>query len=109
MFARRALSALSNTIDNDRLAAFDPGTGLYAGEQSFLDWRDQSYAAWIVNDIASLASSFALSTNVGHYKALTLAAALAREHGDAVRAERYTAWARDLKAAINTRLWLDDA
>jgi hypothetical protein len=56
-----------------------------------------------------MASSKALSTNVGHYKALTLAAQLAREQGDKARAKRYEDWARDLKRAINTRLWLDDA
>ncbi len=107
-FAARALKALSNTIENDRLAAFDPGSGLYAGEQSFLDWRDQSYAPWIVNDIASLATSKALSTNVGHYKALSLAAALAQEHGDAALAKKYTAWAQELKQAINDGFWLED-
>jgi hypothetical protein len=108
-FAATALKALSNTIDNDRLAAFDKSTGLYTGEESFLDWRDQSYAAWIPEDLASMASSKALSTNVGHYKALTLAAQLAREQGDPARATRYDAWAKDLKRAINVRLWLDDA
>lgn len=108
-FARRALAALSNTIDIDRVAAFDARSGLYTGEQSFLDWRDQSYAAWIVNDISSLASSKALSTNVGHYKALTLAARLARENGDARVADKYSAWAQALKIAINERLWLPDA
>lgn len=104
-FARRALAALSNTIDNDRIAAFDSASGLYTGEQSFLDWRDQSYAAWIVNDLSSLASSRALSTNVGHYKALTLAAGLAREQGDSARAQRYTDWARALRTAINAVFW----
>jgi hypothetical protein len=108
-FSARALAALSNTIDNDRLAAFDAPSGLYRGEQSFLDWRDQSYAAWIVNDLASMASSMALSTNVGHYKALTLAASLAREHGDGERGARYALWAGELKEAINRRLWLEDA
>jgi hypothetical protein len=107
-FAQRALKALSNTIENDRLAAFDKATGLYNGEQSFLDWRDQTYAAWIPNDLASMATAKALSTNVGHYKALTLAAQLAHEQGDAPRARRYAAWARDLKTAINERLWLED-
>ncbi|HWJ95499.1 MAG TPA: esterase, partial [Telluria sp.] len=105
-FAARALKALSNTLENDRLAAFDRSTGLYTGEQSFLDWRDQSYAAWIPGDLASMASASALSTNVAHYKALTLAAQLAREHGDGARAGRYAGWARDLKAAVNRRLWL---
>jgi hypothetical protein len=108
-FAATALKALSNTIDNDRIAAFDKTAGLYTGEESFLDWRDQSYAAWVPGDLASMASSKALSTNVGHYKALTLAAMLAREQGDAARAKRYEGWARDLKRAINERLWLEDA
>ncbi|MFS2023351.1 esterase [Massilia sp. CT11-137] len=111
-FATKALQALANTIENDRIAAFDKTTGLYTGEESFLDWRDQTYAKWITDDLASMASSKALSTNVGHYKALTLAAQLAREHGDRAdirRATRYEGWARDLKRAINTRLWLDDA
>ncbi|MEJ7805336.1 MAG: esterase, partial [Telluria sp.] len=109
VFAARAFKALTNTLENDRLAAFDAGTGLYTGEQSFLDWREQSYASWIVNDLAALASSKALSTNVAHYKALTLTASLAREHGFAAPAEKYSAWASDLKKAINQRLWLDDA
>ncbi|HEY0491148.1 MAG TPA: esterase [Telluria sp.] len=108
-FAARALKALSNTIENDRIAAFDRSAGLYTGEQSFLDWRDQSYAAWIVNDLASMASSKSLSTNVGHYKALTLAASLATEHGEHARARKYNGWARELKKAINTRLWLPGA
>jgi hypothetical protein len=108
-FAPRALQALSNTIENDRVAAFDRTTGLYTGEESFLDWRDQTYAKWIPDDLASMASASALSTNVGHYKALTVAAMLAREQGDKARATRYDGWARDLKRAINTRLWLSDA
>jgi hypothetical protein len=108
-FAVTALEALSNTIDNDRIAAFDRASGLYTGEESFLDWRDQTYAAWIPEDLASMASSKALSTNVGHYKALTLASRLAREGGDTARAARYEGWARELKRAINARLWLEDA
>lgn len=108
-FAPRALAALTNTLENDRLAAYDPATGLYNGEQSFLDWREQSYADWIPNDLASMASSRALSTNVAHYKALTLAASLAAEQHDTRRSTRYTTWARQLKQAINARLWLNDA
>ncbi|MES2756115.1 MAG: esterase [Pseudomonadota bacterium] len=107
-FAERALRALVNTIENDRLAAFDLVDRLYTGEQSFLDWREQSYAAWITGDLASLASSKALSTNVGHYKALTLAASLANEQGRRALAKKYSAWALDLQRAINQRLWLRD-
>lgn len=108
-FAARALTALRNTIEADRIAAFDATTGLYMGEQSFLDWRDQSYASWIVNDLASLTTSKSLSTNVAHYKALELAASLASSHGQHVEAAKYKEWAAQLKKAINTRLWLQDA
>jgi hypothetical protein len=111
-FAAQALGALANTIENDRLAAFDRASGLYTGEESFLDWRDQTYAAWIPDDLASMASSKALSTNVAHYQALRMAALLAREAGGRAnleRAARWDTWARDLKRAINSRLWLDDA
>jgi hypothetical protein len=107
-FAVRALGALVNTIENDRLAAFDPQDGLYTGEQSFLDWREQSYAAWITGDLAAMATSKALSTNVGHYKALTLAATLAKQQGQHARGRKYAAWALELKRAINDRLWLVD-
>jgi len=108
-FAATALRALSNTLENDRLAVYDPLDGLYNGEESFLDWREQSYASWIAGDLASMATSKALSTNAGHYKALTLAAQLAREQGDAALADKYAAWAADLKRAINQRLWQADA
>lgn len=108
-FVPKTLAALINTIEIDRVAAFDSATGLYTGEQSFLDWRDQSYAAWIVDDLASMSSARALSTNVAHYKALTLAAALADEQGDKARARRYGGWAEALKRAINARLWLQEA
>ena len=108
-FAVKALKALSNTIEIDRVAAFDPADGLYSGEQSFLDWRENSYASWIVDDLASMASAKSVSTNATHYQALRLAAKLAREQGDTARAERYAGWAADLKRAVNARLWLADA
>lgn len=107
-FAQRALKALSNTIEIDRIAAFDTVSGLYMGEESFLDWRDQSYASWIPGDLASMASSKALSTNVVYYQALNLAAKLAREQKDTQKAARYDGWAKALKSAINERLWLED-
>jgi hypothetical protein len=108
-FAATVLKALSNTIENDRLAAFDVRDGLYTGEQSFLDWREQTYGDDIAGDLARMASAKAVSTNVAHYKALTLAAQLAAEQGDAARARRYGDWASRLKSAINAHFWLEEA
>jgi predicted alpha/beta superfamily hydrolase len=109
VFAATALKALSNTLENDRLAVYDRVDGLYNGEESFLDWREQSYAPWIAGDLASMATSKALSTNAGHFKALTLAFQLAREQGDTALAAKYEAWATDLKRAINQRFWQADS
>lgn len=108
-FAEKAYNALLNTVENDRKAAFDSVDGLYNGEQSFLDWREQTYASWITKDLASMGSAKALSTNAAHYQALTLTAKLATEQGAPTTAAKYQGWADQLKAAINKRFWLEDA
>lgn len=108
-FAVKALHALVNTLENDRIAIWDAADGLYKGEESFLDWRDQTYAAWLPDELSYMATSKALSTNAAHFKALTLAAQLAAEQGDAERAQRYSGWAQALKAAINQRFWQADS
>ncbi|MCW7540365.1 esterase [Aquabacterium sp. A7-Y] len=107
-FVEQAYAALRGTLEADREAAFDTRQGLYGGEQSYLDWRTQTYAPWIVNNLARMSSSKALSTNIGHYQALRLAARLATERGESAVAARYDGWAEALKQAINTSFWLDD-
>nr|WP_232018858.1 amylo-alpha-1,6-glucosidase [Aeromonas encheleia] len=107
-FLPEAFEGLRNTIESDRLAAFDEGDGLYVGEQSFLDWRDQTYAKWITADIAHIGMSKSLSTNVLHYQGLGLAARLATKLGQDELATRYSQWAAELKQAINHGFWLAD-
>lgn len=107
-FAEHSWQALRGTLEADRVAAFDPRSGLYGGEQSFLDWRTQTYAPWIVRNLSRMAASKALSTNVSHFQALQLAARLATERGDAALARRYGDWAAALKDAINRVFWLAD-
>jgi hypothetical protein len=49
-FADRAFEALRNTVDHDRAVVYDAVDGLYRGEHSFLDWREQSYPGWTATD-----------------------------------------------------------
>ena len=107
-FAETARRALTDTLAQDRRYVFDPRIGLYRGETSFLDWREQSYPAWTAHDVVFLAQSFALSTNVLHYQALELAAGIARQRGERPEAARYAREAEDLKQAINVRFWRPD-
>ncbi|MEW9573332.1 Six-hairpin glycosidase-like protein [Rhodanobacter sp. Si-c] len=106
-FADTTWRALTATLAQDRRYAFDAGMGLYRGETSFLDWREQSYPAWMADDVVPIAQSYALSTNVLHYQALELAARMAGERHDA-RVAEYQAQADALKAAINARFWRAD-
>ncbi len=107
-FAADARRALRDTLAQERAYTYDAAFGLYRGETSFLDWREQTYPAWTQNDVAFIGQSFALSTNVLHYQALELAATQAQAHGDVRAAGDYHAQAESLKAAINRHFWRED-
>ncbi|MDG2524588.1 Six-hairpin glycosidase-like protein [Stenotrophomonas sp. HITSZ_GD] len=107
-FAAETWQALQATVAQDRQYAFDASVGLYRGETSFLDWREQTYPGWTAQDVRFIGESYALSTNVLHYQALRLAEALARRHGDA-RAAQYAQWADALRTQIDQLFWREDA
>ncbi|WMJ68188.1 Six-hairpin glycosidase-like protein [Stenotrophomonas sp. 24(2023)] len=107
-FADQVWQALQGTLAQDRARVFDPVMGLYRGETSFLDWREQTYPDWTREDVRFIGDSFALSTNVLHYQALRLAQRLASERGDA-RATQYQAWADALAPRIDAAFWREDA
>ena len=69
---------LKNTIEQDRLIIFDKKTGLYRGEQSFLDWREQSYPLQTSTNVNFIAASKTLSVNVLYYMALKITASLSK-------------------------------
>jgi hypothetical protein len=107
VFADETWRALADTLAQDRAYAFDRDMGLYRGETSFLDWREQSYPAWTAGDVVFIAESFALSTNVLHYQALRLAERMARQRHEASAAE-YASQADALAKAIDARFWRAD-
>jgi hypothetical protein len=107
-FAGDVYKALLDTLAQDRQYVFDATTGLYRGETSFLDWREQTYPAWTANNVVAIGQSFSLSTNVLHYQALQLAATMAKQHRDSKAADGYRSQAAALKAAINAHFWRAD-
>ncbi|HEY9803429.1 MAG TPA: amylo-alpha-1,6-glucosidase [Leptolyngbyaceae cyanobacterium] len=107
-FAKTAYTALKNTIEHDRQVVFEPEFGLYRGEQSLLDWREQSYPQWTADDPVQIGMSKALSTNACHFSALVLAASLAGELGDVPTQQKYSQWAENLRQAIRKHLYLPD-
>lgn len=107
-FQRRAWLAIRGTIERDRRTVFDPRDGLYRGEQSFLDWREQTYPSWVSGHLAHIAMSKTLSTNLLHLSAIEVAAGLADTLLESADAARYRAWAEALRSAIHTHFWLEE-
>ncbi len=104
-FLQTAYRAIQNTVENDRIAVFDPEDGLYTGEQSFLDWREQTYPRWVTDNVIHVGMSKSLSTNVAHFMALKTLAQMAQELGRSSDQQHYQKWADDLSTQINTRFW----
>ena len=103
-FEEKALAALKNSLELDRQVLWEPADGLYRGEQSFLDWRAQSYPCWMAEAVAEIGASKALCTNLLHLHALEWTAALCETHG-VRRAQRYRSWAAQLRESIAETFW----
>lgn len=101
---RRAYRVIRRSAKADRHAAFDEESGLFRGESSFLDWREQSYPRWM--DPKDIYLSENLGTNAVHYATYQILAKMARrlDRPDD-EAARYEKVAGRVKAAINEQLW----
>ena len=96
---------LHDTLEQDRRLIYDPEDGLYRGEQSFLDWREQTYPGWTKTNVLAIAMSKALSVNAADYFALVTASEYAGRLGLHDDQTRYANWAKQLKTAINNKFF----
>lgn len=101
---RQAYDVIARSAAADLHAAHDTTTGLFRGESSFLDWREQSYARWM--QPADIYQSQALGTNAVHHGAYRVLARMARELGEPARAaEGWEAIADGVRRGIERELW----
>lgn len=100
---KQSYQIIKNTLEDD-YKTLKSDTGLYKGESSFLDWREQTYPKWMSN--MDIAESMNLGTNVVHYQANTILAKMSDELGD--NSQPFYQRAEVIKKAINKELWLDD-
>jgi hypothetical protein len=108
-FLEKVWPILHDTIEQDRRVIFDAEDGLYRGEQSFLDWREQTYPGWTKDNVIAIAMSKALSVNAANYFALLTASEYAGRLELPEEQTRYAAWAKDLKSAINRHFFDADS
>ncbi|MDX2184216.1 MAG: hypothetical protein SFW08_09550, partial [Gemmatimonadaceae bacterium] len=97
----QAYEILERSVTADRHAAVDAATGLMLGESSFLDWREQSYPAWM--QPADIYQSMAVGTNAVHVGAYRVGGEMARALGR--DATRWDAWRDSTASAMNRDLW----
>lgn len=96
-----AFGVIKNTLEDDRKTLRSEKTGMYKGESSFLDWREQTYPKWMSN--MDIFVSENLGTNVMHYQARIILAEMAALLGEPN--QEYLKSANEIKDGINQFLW----
>jgi hypothetical protein len=107
-FLRLAYEVLLHTLETDRKVIFNKKIGLYHGEQSFLDWREQSYPSWTKLDVKAIGESFALSTNILHLMAIRHATEYALKLGHLEQVTQFENWSHQLAIQIRKYFWKKD-
>ncbi len=92
---------IKNTADDDYKTLRDSRTGLYSGESSFLDWREQTYPKWMSNKDIYVSEN--LGTNAVHYQMNVVLSQMAKILGEPY--QRYDTVAAAIKKGINDQLW----
>ncbi|NMM48256.1 alpha-L-rhamnosidase-related protein [Marinigracilibium pacificum] len=99
-----AYKIIKNTLEDDYKTLFNSQTGLFKGESSFLDWREQTYPKWMDN--RDIYYSENLGTNVVHYQAHIILSEMAKELG--YDSSGYIKRAEIIKDGINKYLWMKE-
>lgn len=101
---RKAYGIIRASLEDDAKTVYDPVTGMVKGESSFLDWREQTYPAWM--QPADIFESENLGTNAVHYEANIVLAKMARLLKEDAVALRHEAIAAKIRTGVNRYLWM---
>lgn len=99
-----AYNVIKNSVADDIPTIWDNKFRLMHGEQSYLDWREQSYPKWMTPK--DIYESMCLGTNAVFAETYSILAEMSEELG--VDGEKYERIADELKNAINHNLWMED-
>ncbi len=101
---RQAYDIIRQSVEDDFHVIRDAGTGMYRGESSFLDWREQTYPKWMSNTDIYVSQN--LGTNAVHCQAHAILAEMADLLGES--SDRYKERANQIKAGMNQHLWMEE-
>ncbi|MDQ4139309.1 MAG: glycogen debranching protein, partial [Bacteroidota bacterium] len=103
---KKSYRIIKNSLEDDLVNVYNPETGMFRGESSFLDWREQTYPEWM--QPADIYESECLGTNALFYQACTILAQMAHLLDDEPEAIKYHQLAEKVKTGINQHLWLPE-
>lgn len=95
---------IKNSVDDDIKTLLNNQNHLMMGESSFLDWRKQTYPAWM-NGV-DISQSRCLGTNAVHFHSLMILSQMAKMMEDTTN--RYVQLADSIKADMNSKLWVKE-
>lgn len=99
-----AFEVIDATLKDDMLVVWNPEYKLMRGEQSYLDWREQTYPRWM--QPKDIYESMCLGTNVVFAEAYDILGDMAEELGK--DDSQYEKMADILKNSINNNLWIPE-
>lgn len=102
---RYAYDVGRRSLADDFATVYSPDS-LVRGETSFIDWREQSYPAWM--QTADIYQSEAMGTNVVHAAALGIMAEMAGRLGLRKEQKEYAARSEGLARLINDIFYMPD-
>lgn len=102
-----AYEIIKNTLADDMAVVWDANHKMMHGEQSYLDWREQTYPKWM--QPKDIFESMCLGTNVVFAETFDIMSEMAEILGRGEDAEEYEEMAETLGASINSNLWIPEA
>lgn len=97
---------IKRSLEDDAAMVRDSATGLFKGESSYLDWREQEYPLWMTP--VDIYNSENLGTCCVHFMAYGILSRMERMLGCEADARKYAEIAADIAAGINKYLWMED-
>lgn len=100
---QRVYEIVKNSLNDDLQTVYARQYGLFKGESSFLDWREQSYPKWMDN--VDISQSMNLGTNAVFYRTFKIMGRMAEQLDNPEAADFYNRQATRIKRGINEHLW----
>jgi hypothetical protein len=98
-----AFEIIKNSVADDQKTLAST-TGMYKGESSFLDWREQTYPKWMDNRDIYVSEN--LGTNAVHFQTYQILAEMADLLGQP--SEEYRSIAQQISNGINEFMWMNN-